>query len=235
MYCGKCGAEIMEGALFCARCGTSVSVSSTMVVPAKPIPDKPIPAEPVQAGNCITEYRCVCNNCGSMWNFTDADMRANKKLKAGAYLNALNAGIQAADGRAIGGAMWANRADGLATAVRDFNRCPTCGSYDITKESKQIQLAFGGDAGNAAYSGGKSKVVAGLLGIFLGVFGAHKFYLGYMKQGVILLAVSVLGCILLGIPTVVVSLLGIVEGVIYLTKSPQDFDNTYVKNEKPWF
>lgn len=225
----------MANVSFCAKCGTPVSGGSALAGSTEVIPDKPIPTESVQTANYITEYHCTCNNCGSMWNFTDADMQANKKLKAGAYLNALNAGLQAADGRAVGGAMWANRADNLATAVHDFNRCPTCGSYDIVTESKRIQLAFGGDASGSTCSGDKSKVVAGLLGIFLGVFGAQKFYLGYMKQGVILLAVALLGCFLFGIPTVVVALIGVIEGVIYLTKSPQDFDNTYVKNKKSWF
>ncbi len=235
MFCKECGAEIPEGGRFCVKCGTTISGDSSGAESIKSIPDKPIPAAPIQDGNYVTEYHCMCNNCGSVWNFTDADMRANKKMKTGSYLNALSAGIHAAEGRAVGGAMWANRADTFAAAVRDFNRCPTCGSYDISKKSKQIQLAFDGDAGGVASNGDKSRVVAGLLGIFLGVLGAQKFYLGYMKQGVILLAVAFLGCILFCIPTVVVALIGIVEGVIYLTKSPQDFFNTYVKNKKPWF
>lgn len=49
------------------------------------------------------------------------------------------------------------------------------------------------------------KVVAGILGILLGSFGAHKFYLGYQKEGIIQLIVSVLTCGLGG-------LIGFVEG-----------------------
>lgn len=37
----------------------------------------------------------------------------------------------------------------------------------------------------------KSKVVAGLLGIFLGGFGIHRFYLGYTTIGILQIVASV--------------------------------------------
>lgn len=85
-------------------------------------------------------------------------------------------------------------------------------------------------------SGEKSKVVAGLLGIFLGGLGIHKFYLGYGKEGLIMLLVAVLG----GIVTLsgvfwVVALLGFIEGIIYLTKPDSEFLATYVQNKRGWF
>lgn len=55
----------------------------------------------------------------------------------------------------------------------------------------------------------KSKVAAGLLGIFLGGFGVHRFYLGYTKIGVIQLVVTLVTC---GVG----SLWGFVEGILYL-------------------
>ncbi|WP_347051177.1 TM2 domain-containing protein [Flavobacterium olei] len=72
------------------------------------------------------------------------------------------------------------------------------------------------------------KVVAGILGIVLGCFGAHKFYLGYQKEGIIQLIVSVVTCGLGGI-------IGFVEGIIYLTKSDDEFYQTYQVGKKPWF
>ena len=81
----------------------------------------------------------------------------------------------------------------------------------------------------------KSKIVAGLLAIFLGGLGIHKFYLGYTKTGIIFLLIGVLGFILLLIPTVIISIIALIEGIIYLTKSDESFDNTYVQNEKKWF
>jgi TM2 domain-containing membrane protein YozV len=72
------------------------------------------------------------------------------------------------------------------------------------------------------------KLVAGLLAIFLGFFGAHKFYLGYTTTGIIQLIISV--CTL-GFG----SIIGLIEGIIYLTKSDEDFDKTYVEGKKEWF
>jgi len=72
------------------------------------------------------------------------------------------------------------------------------------------------------------KLIAGLLGIFLGGLGIHKFYLGYTKEGVIQLVVTIVTC---GIA----SLVGLIEGIIYLTKSDDEFVATYVVGRKGWF
>lgn len=80
--------------------------------------------------------------------------------------------------------------------------------------------------GNAANGGtdGKSKVTAGLLGIFLGCFGVHNFYLGYTKKAVIQVCVSgiaiLLSCCTFGITliaTLGISIWGLVEGILILT------------------
>lgn len=81
----------------------------------------------------------------------------------------------------------------------------------------------------------KSKVVAGLLAIFLGGLGIHKFYLGYTKQGVIMLLVSLFGSLLLFIGPLAVGVIALIEGIMYLTKSDEDFDAVYVQGERGWF
>ena len=78
----------------------------------------------------------------------------------------------------------------------------------------------------------KSKMVAGLLGIFLGAFGVHKFYLGYTKEAVIMLVISLLS---LGTLAAIVELIGFIEGIIYITKSDEDFQAIYVDGHKGWF
>ncbi len=78
-------------------------------------------------------------------------------------------------------------------------------------------------------------MVAGILGILLGWLGIHKFYLGYQKEGIIMLIIGLLGFVLCGIPTGVVSVIGIIEGVLYLTKSDQEFVSTYITGRKGWF
>jgi TM2 domain-containing membrane protein YozV len=72
------------------------------------------------------------------------------------------------------------------------------------------------------------KLIAGLLGIFLGGLGIHKFYLGYSKEGVIQIVITLVTC---GFG----SILGLIEGILYLTKPDNEFVATYVVGRKPWF
>ena len=76
------------------------------------------------------------------------------------------------------------------------------------------------------------KIAAGICGILLGALGIHKFILGYSKEGIIMLLATVLTC---GIGGMVTSIIGLVEGIIYLTKSDEEFVSTYVVNKKGWF
>jgi TM2 domain-containing membrane protein YozV len=73
------------------------------------------------------------------------------------------------------------------------------------------------------------KIPAGLCGIFLGSLGVHKFILGYTKEGLIMLLVSLLT---FGIP---MGIVGLIEGIVYLTKSDAEFARVYVANRRGWF
>ena len=76
--------------------------------------------------------------------------------------------------------------------------------------------------------GADKKIVAGILGILVGGLGVHKFILGYTTEGLIQIAISVITCGVGGI-------IGLVEGIIYLTKSDEDFVRTYIQNKRGWF
>ena len=78
----------------------------------------------------------------------------------------------------------------------------------------------------------EKKVLAGILGIVVGSFGIHKFILGYNTEGLIMVLVTVLT---LGFGGIVMGIIGLIEGIIYLTKSDQDFVMTYGVNKKGWF
>lgn len=75
----------------------------------------------------------------------------------------------------------------------------------------------------------KSKrIIAGVLGILLGELGVHKFILGYTKEGLIQIAMTIVTCGIAG-------LIGFIEGIIYLTKSDEEFINQYQLGKKEWF
>ncbi|MGH7950437.1 MAG: TM2 domain-containing protein [Limisphaerales bacterium] len=77
-----------------------------------------------------------------------------------------------------------------------------------------------------------NKIAAGIFGILLGSLGIHKFILGYTGAGLIMLLITVLTC---GIAGCVVHLIGLIEGIIYLTKSDEEFVRIYVDGRREWF
>ena len=77
-----------------------------------------------------------------------------------------------------------------------FDVCPVCNEVSVKVEEKY-----------------KSKLLAGLLGIFLGAYGGHNFYLGFTSKAVIQL---LLGIFCLGIGS---GVWGLIEGILILTGS----------------
>ena len=86
--------------------------------------------------------------------------------------------------------------------------CARCGARVAPAQSAEVY----------AMPRRKSKIVAGLLGIFLGGLGIHKFYLNQPGWGILYLVFS-----FTFIPVVV----GFVEGVLYLAMSDQSFAARY--------
>ncbi|HOK04209.1 MAG TPA: TM2 domain-containing protein [Victivallales bacterium] len=80
--------------------------------------------------------------------------------------------------------------------------------------------------------GAEKKVTAGICAILIGALGIHKFILGYKTEGLIMLLVSLLSC---GFLAWIMGIIGLIEGIIYLTKTDEEFVNTYINNKKSWF
>lgn len=72
------------------------------------------------------------------------------------------------------------------------------------------------------------KIIAGIFALLLGSLGIHKFILGYTKEGIIQIVISVITCGVAGI-------IPFIEGIIYLVKSDEEFYHTYQVNKRPWF
>ena len=75
----------------------------------------------------------------------------------------------------------------------------------------------------------KSKVAAGVLAIVLGGLGIHKFYLGLVTPGILLIIITVVTCGIVG------PIIGLIEGILYLTMTDEQFYDTYEVNKKGWF
>lgn len=89
--------------------------------------------------------------------------------------------------------------------------CPACGKQ--VAELKSCSSTSSNSGMGFTYKG-KNKLVAGLLGIFLGGIGIHDFYLGKMTAGIL----SIVFC-WTGIPKII----GLVEGILILCESDEDF------------
>ncbi len=97
--------------------------------------------------------------------------------------------------------------------------CPNCGAElnegaDVClKCGKRVTKENNNNGGNGQ---SKSKIAAGLLGIFLGSLGVHNFYLGYTGKAVAQLLITLLSC---GFLSLVSGLWGLIEGILILTGS----------------
>jgi TM2 domain-containing membrane protein YozV len=99
--------------------------------------------------------------------------------------------------------------------------CTRCGAA-IAKS----KVASGG--GNDVF-GERNQYIAALLAFLLGGFGAHWFYLGFQKQGIIYICITIIGGILLlGIPSLVMWIIALVEAIRFLCISQETFNSKYV-------
>ena len=82
----------------------------------------------------------------------------------------------------------------------------------------------------------RKRTTTGVMGIIFGFLGVHKFILGYTAEGFILLLVSVIGGIITcGLSIIVTDLIGIIEGIIILSKTPEEFKRLYLDKKTGWF
>lgn len=121
--------------------------------------------------------------------------------------------------------------DETKESAKEFSEGAKKTANEFTSGAKE---AFGGSGGE------NKKLLAGILAIVLGSLGVHKFILGYQKEGFILLGISVaawlLSCLAVGLLFIWIPyVIGLIEGIIYLTKSDEEFYNTYQVGRKPWF
>jgi len=121
---------------------------------------------------------------------------------------------------------------------KDFGDKAEGAKNDFKEEAKKTADEF--KEGIQGAGGENKKILVGILAIIVGSLGIHKFILGYNKEGFILLGVSiaayVLSCVGIGLLFVwIPGIVGLIEGIIYLTKTDEEFYNTYQLGKKPWF
>ena len=94
--------------------------------------------------------------------------------------------------------------------------CSICGTFQDNEDENEKKTVTTGT--------GKSKLAAGLLGIFFGGLGIHNFYLGYTTKGIIQILMSTLGSPTLVAP-IAAHLWGFIEGIMILCGSIKEDAN----------
>lgn len=102
--------------------------------------------------------------------------------------------------------------------------CANCGADLVNGAAVCMSCGYAVQNGSIASADAKSKLAAGLFGIFLGAYGVHNFYLGYTGKAIAQLVITILGiltsCIYIGFLLIpIASIWGLVEGILILTGS----------------
>ena len=111
--------------------------------------------------------------------------------------------------------------------IEDVKFCPNCGApaeekkedkkaekkEEVKEEKVEEKKEEKHDDKN---TGSKSRIAAGILGIFFGCFGAHNFYLGYTGKAIAQLCLTLIGWILCFSGPVIAGVWGLIEGILIL-------------------
>jgi TM2 domain-containing membrane protein YozV len=133
--------------------------------------------------------------------------------------------------------------------------CPSCGvpfvqqvaAQPVYQEQQvyQQQPVYPQQPSAHLSEANNKKMSAGLCAILLGGLGIHKFILGYNTAGWVYVGILIgsilLTCLTVGIIPIVVltgpimGIISLIEGIMYLTKTDEDFYYTYIANRREWF
>lgn len=122
--------------------------------------------------------------------------------------------------------------------------CPRCGNkFQVPVPSAYVDSPQSRGHQQPAhiqeYAG--KKLAAGICGILVGAFGVHKFILGFHGAGAMMLTIWIVGiitgsCLIVPIfASMAIQIIGLVEGILYLTKTDEEFYRIYAVERREWF
>lgn len=133
-----------------------------------------------------------------------------------------------------------------ASEAGSTSDCPKCGGkfqipMPVAQNTGGIGQPYGVPRDPEVQEFINKKIAAGICGILVGGLGVHKFILGFNTAGTIMLVVWLVGfitgmCVVIPLlATAAMGIIGLVEGIIYLAKSDEEFYQLYAVQKKEWF
>ena len=108
-----------------------------------------------------------------------------------------------------------------ASIFEEAEICPHCG----VRQKRATSTSANGSGGVT------SRVTAFLFAFFLGLFGAHKFYLGQTGMGIVYLVIGTIGWGLFfftfGVPQIILAVICLIEAITYLSMTDEQFTAKY--------
>ena len=239
--CGNCKMPMKRGQEVCDVCGKRGEgvfrgISGEVVNGA--LPGASAASDPTcpNCGSAIASESRFCRYCGN--DVAEALAKAQEEAASPSYC--WNCGKEVQSSFMYCPSCEAPQAkavpSGGSAASAGF---PTVGAPSASASWNQAAVQ---SSPAAVAPGAKSKIAAGLLAIFLGGWGIHKFYLGYSQAGGTMLAIwfvaFFIGLFIPAIGTLIIlalCIIALIEGIMYLTKTDQAFYETYVVGKKEWF
>ena len=118
-----------------------------------------------------------------------------------------------------------------------FARAEMMGGYTGVAPGSEVDFQIADGKATAIYVlpsiYEKNRFIAAILAFFLGHWGVHKFYMGKTNAGVVMLICGTIGWLLI-LPALINWLIALIECVIYLIKSDQQFYQDYVIGDRSW-
>lgn len=220
-YCGSCGTMIMAGAIVCEICGNPIPQLGSSPRMADPNPPQPTSVTFKPFGSSAAAGSVMMEDIGAVptpqptqtFGQTNAYGQPQSTAGTDAFGQQNSFGQTNAYGQP--NAYGQTNAYGQPNAYGQTNAYGQSNAYGQTNAYGNPQAGYVPQAQTPAYFGEsqKSRTTAGILGLLLGMFGVHNFYLGYTGKAVAQLLLTLLSCFLLSF---IPAIWGMIEGIMLL-------------------